>query len=117
MKLGAFFLTMLLLQSCAKISFQSNNITPSYISTKPKHSHRISLVGVRDFYLWGLIPNQHVVNLSEVLSAGGLITGAGLTVEDYQTFEDKVWSVVTLGLYLPRHYRVKAWGQLQGSEE
>ncbi len=108
-----FLLAILVLQGCAKISFESSNKVPTYISSKPDHNHRFSVMGVKDFYFFGMIPSQHRVDLSEVMSSAGILTSAGLQVEDFQTFEDKFWALITLGMYTPRHYRVKAWGQLQ----
>lgn len=117
LKQAAFLFAILCLQSCAQTSYRSSNSTPSYISVKPNHHHRVSLVGVREFYLWGLIPSHHNVDISEVMSSAGLVTSAGITVEDYQTFSDKIWALMTLGLYIPKHFRLKGWGQLQGGEE
>lgn len=106
-------LAALVLQGCAKVSFESSNKVPTYISTKPDHNYRFSVVGKKDFYFFGMIPSKHTVDLSEVMSSAGILTSAGLQVEDFQTFEDKLWAFVTIGMYTPRHYRVKAWGQLQ----
>lgn len=111
--LWVFFLSALCLQGCAKVSFESSNRVPTYVSTKPDHTHRFSVVGKKDFYFFGMIPAKQVVDLSEVMSSAGVLTSAGLQVEDFQTFNDKVLALLTLGFYTPRHYRVKAWGQLQ----
>ncbi len=108
-----FLLCTLLLTGCAKVAFESTNRVPTYVSTKPDHTNRFSVVGKKDFYFFGMIPSKHIVDLSEVMSSAGVLTSAGLQVEDFQTISDKAWALFTLGIYTPRHYRVKAWGQLQ----
>lgn len=96
--------------SCSQIKYTSNNHIPTFISPKDKHSRRAEHSGVRKFYLWGLVPSHHVVNVDDELSDDGLLTSARIEISEYQEFMDVFWTYATLGLYKPVRFKIKGYG-------
>jgi len=110
-KIHFIFLFVIFLNlSCSQIRYTSENSIPTYISGKDHHSRKVKTSGIRKFYLWGLIPREHVVNLDEELSNVALLSSAKIEVEEYQEGMDTFMTYLTLGLYRPVRFKITSWG-------
>ena len=96
--------------SCSQIKYISSDNIPTYISPKDKHSRKASHHGKRNFYLWGMVPSFHTVNVDDELKNDGLISAARIEVREYQDFMDVFWTYTTLGLYKPVRFEIKGYG-------
>ncbi|WP_044557470.1 hypothetical protein [Halobacteriovorax marinus] len=105
-----FFSLILFLSSCSQIKYTSSENIPTYFAPKKHHSRKASHSGVRRFYLWGLVPPQHTVDVDNELQNDGLISAARIEIREYQEFMDVFWTYVTLGLYKPVRYEIKGYG-------
>lgn len=110
-KMHFIYLIVLFLNlSCSQIRYTSENSIPTFISGKNHHTRKVKVDGIRRFYLWGLIPREHVVNLDEELSNVALLSSAKIEVEEFQEGMDTFYTYLTLGLYRPVRFRVTSWG-------
>lgn len=101
---------LICLTSCTTIHYRSSGLIAASFSPKKDHIHHTKSVGKKEFYLWGLLPKEHVVLVDEEMSKAGLISAANITIEEYQTSSDKAWSWISLGLFIPRTYKVRGFG-------
>jgi hypothetical protein len=90
--------------------YRSSGVISTSFSPKAGHDHLKEIVGKKEFYLWGLVPKDHTVEVDIQLSKAGLISAANITIEEYQTTEDLIYSWLSFGLYIPRTYKVKGFG-------
>ena len=67
--------------------------------------------GEKDFYLWGIIPYEHKVYLDDIMKEYDFISVANIEIEEYQDTKNFLLSLMSLGLYVPRNYRVKFYGK------
>ena len=108
-----FFLTLILLNSisCTTLTFKSYGQFPIHLGAKKYHGEIEVYEGEKDFYLWGIIPYEHKVYLDNVLKEYDYVSAANIEIEEYQNLENFILSFVSLGLYVPRNYRVKFYGK------
>lgn len=66
--------------------------------------------GSRSFYLWGFLPQEHIVLLDEELSKVGFISASEIEIEQQQSFLNRLYTVLTLGFYKPIDYQISARG-------
>ncbi|MFT6070367.1 MAG: hypothetical protein ACJAT2_000833 [Bacteriovoracaceae bacterium] len=112
MRFGAMALiwAVLCLNSCTTMHYRSSGLISTSFSPKPGHDNLKEIVGRKEFYLWGLVPKDHIVKIDEKLSESGLISAANISIEEYQTTEDLIYSWLSFGLYIPRTYKVRGFG-------
>jgi hypothetical protein len=96
--------------SCSQIRYSSSNIIPTYISTKDNHHSKTHQIGKKKFYLWGLVPREHVVYVDQELSDAGTLSASRVEVHEYQTGLDVFLTYISLGLYKSVHYKITTWG-------
>ena len=99
--------------SCSQIRYSSTNSIPTYLSTKDNHHSKRYQTGSKKFYLWGLVPREHVVYLDEELSKAGVQSASRVEIEEYQTGLDVFLTYISLGLYKSVHYKISTWGHTE----
>ena len=102
---------VVLASSCTTLSFKSYGEFPIYIGPKKFHGEIQEFYGEKDFYLWGIIPFEHKVYLDDVMKEFDYFSVANVEIEEYQTAKNFLLSFISLGLYVPRNYRVKFYGK------
>ncbi len=93
-----------LLVSCSSLHFKSTGRIPVSLTPQREHTKKVSFKVKKDFYLWGMIPKQHEVNVDEVYSEQGYNSIAEVRFYEDRDFWDTALSIATLGLYIPRTY-------------
>lgn len=97
--------------SCTTLTFKSYGEFPIHLGPKKYHGEIEVYEGEKDFYLWGIIPYEHKIYLDTIMKNYDFVSVANLEVEEYQSFGNFVLSTLSLGLYVPRNYRVKFNGK------
>jgi hypothetical protein len=105
-----FIFLVLISTSCSQIRYTSTNSIPTYISTKSGHHSREVATGKRKFYLWGLVPREHTVDVDHELSDAGVLSASRIDIREYQTGLDIFLTYISLGLYKSVHYEINTWG-------
>ena len=77
----------------------------------PGHHKLRQFEFVADFYLWGLLPTQHLVYLDREFSNQGLMSVANVSIEEYTTFLQSLKTFLSLGIYSVRTFRVAGYGK------
>jgi len=96
--------------SCTTTHYRSRGQLPILVGVKEEHSAIFSHEGQNSFFLWGLLPQNHVVWIDEEVSQMGFVSGANISVEEYQTGLNLLKTILTLGMYIPKNYRITAYG-------
>jgi hypothetical protein len=94
------------LVSCTTIHFRSKNTVPVTFEGNPKHQKEVSIEGHREFYFWGLNPDEHVVYLDEEVRRAGHDGISKVIIYEQKNPQDMLISIVTFGLYLPRGFTI-----------
>jgi hypothetical protein len=112
--LNSLFL-LILISSCTTIHFRSQNMVPVSFEGNPKHQKEVSIVGHRDFYFWGVEPEEHEVFIDEEVQRAGYDGISKLVIYEHKNPQDILISFLTLGLYLPRGFTITGFtsGQVQ----
>jgi len=100
----------LVLSSCAELRIHSRGHIPVWIGPKPGHNHYIEIEGKRQFFLWGLVPDVHEVNIDDELHEAGLLSAANVSVTIEQSWGSFFKEILSLGIYVPREYKIRAFG-------
>lgn len=91
--------------------YQAGDLVPVSIAPKKNHKHQVFSEGVKEFYLWGLVPEKHDIKLDELIDELGMVSAANIRIEEYQTWRSKVISLISFGMLVPINYRISAFGQ------
>ncbi|MGE3609729.1 MAG: hypothetical protein AB7I27_09115 [Bacteriovoracaceae bacterium] len=106
MKTFFWLIFLSLLASCTTIHFRSNNSVPVTFEGNPEQQKEVSIVGHRNFYFWGLDPEEHVVYIDEDVKNAGYEGISKLIVYEHKNPQDMLISILTFGIYLPRGYTI-----------
>ena len=106
MKILSSLILLATISSCTTIHFRSNNSVPVTFEGNPKHLKEISIVGHRDFYFWGVEPDEHEVFIDEEVRKAGYDGISKLIIYEHKNPQDILISFLTLGLYLPRGFTI-----------
>lgn len=107
------FVFILLFNSCAIIEFKHSGKLPYSTNPVVKSEKRRSVEGVKDFYLFGLLPEKHVVYTDKELSKRGLLVVKKLKTTSYITSWQFFKSMLSFGLYIPMTYKITASGPVR----
>lgn len=91
--MAAAVLSSVLMAGCATVT-----ATPE---GQPKLASTPQFEQTQSFFFWGLTPERNTVDVAEVCAGSGV-----RQIQTQSTFEDGLFSVVTLGIYSPRTSRV-----------
>jgi hypothetical protein len=106
-----------ILSSCTTIHFRSQNMVPVNFEGNPKHQKEVSIVGHRDFYFWGVEPEEHEVFIDEEVQKAGYDGISKLVIYEHKNPQDILISFLTLGLYLPRGFTITGFTSGASQEE
>lgn len=101
---------LLVLCSCTHTSYLSSGKIPVYIGAHEKHVHEVVSEGKNSFFYWGMVPEEHKVYIDRELAQAGLISAARLNIEEYQKPSDFLISVLSLGMFITKSYRISGYG-------
>ncbi|MEI8346947.1 MAG: hypothetical protein WCG27_05745 [Pseudomonadota bacterium] len=100
-----------LFSSCTTIHYVSRGLVTVNVSDRAGLPHPFNVEGQRDFYMWGLYPVEHkVVVDQEIHSATHLARPSALSIEEYLSPSNMLFTFITLGMYCPRNYRLTGKG-------
>ncbi len=97
-------LTLVLLISCSNLNFKSSQKISTTFDYKPERTQEVSIKVTKHFYMWGLYPNKHTIDVDKVFLEKGFDSVSDLKINEIKTVDKAVWSVITLGMYYPESY-------------
>jgi hypothetical protein len=102
-----FALTVsLLLTGCTTIHFRSKNTIPVSFEGNSKHHKEVSIVGHKNFYFWGIEPDQEVVYIDDEVREAGYDSLSKLIIYEHKDPQDTLIQFLTFGFYIPRGYTI-----------
>ena len=104
-------LSLSLLCSCTTIHYRSQVKIPIYVGAKRDHFREFSVRGVKDFYLWGFVPQEKIVWVDKVVRQAGVDEASKLRIEEFQTFGNWLTTLFTFGMYTPISFRIHGFGK------
>jgi hypothetical protein len=102
-------MTSLLFSSCSQLVFESHGKLTVRPMKRYSDTQRVEVTGRRVFYLWGNIPTIYRVNLDEELEKFVGSEVSGVRIDQFIEPIDLFASIVSLGFYFPRSYRIIAY--------
>jgi hypothetical protein len=73
----------------------------------------VTAEGVVHSYLWGLVPNESIVNIDEVVLGSEVTYLEAVKVHEFRSVSNLLLSWITLGMYVPVNYKITAVGDLK----
>ncbi len=111
MLLPLFFISILS-SSCSTLYFKSKQKIPVHVGHHEQFTQQYIVTGSRDFYLWGLYPQEHIVlvdkELNDIGTSAVAIMRLGIDEDNY--WKTKFFQIVTFGMYYPVYYKIIAKG-------
>lgn len=96
----------LLVSSCSKLNVISTGTIPIFLADRNDHQKLAILKGRKDNYLWGLVSPDNTIEMDQEYSQNGYASIADVHVQEEQTASDFFATVLSLGFYCPRHYKI-----------
>lgn len=100
----------LLLSSCSTVQFTNRGQIPVFVSKHKEHHELIEIKGKKEFFLWGLIGDDTKVYIDEIFKKHGYVSIANVHMETYQSGLAIFQTLFSLGLYIPKEYKVRGFG-------
>ena len=69
------------------------------------------ILGKKEFYLWGFYPKEQSVFLDNEFRKVGFQKINKIVIEEFQTALDKIKEYATLGMYIPKRYKLIGHGR------
>ena len=109
MKGFGIIFTLLLLSSCSSIKIYSSNPNLE-LSTDERENYtkEIEYKVDKEFFLFGLIPTTHKLDISKNFKEAGVDSASELKVIRERKAKNMLWALFTFGLYTPESYVIKA---------
>jgi hypothetical protein len=104
-------LLIFLLTSCSTIEFVQNGKQEFSISSITGSENFIQIEDEVPFYFWGIMPDMATVDFDKIFFDKGVHNPSMVKVERIRTFKSTLYSLLTLGLYLPEPYRVTVFSK------
>lgn len=100
--LKLILLIFLFISCSSSIQISSSKKIPVSFDEMDKHTKLSKVTIKRDFFLWGLVPGKHEVDLAKELKNKGFDSLAEVKVYEESSSHDRIWSIVTLGFWWPK---------------
>jgi hypothetical protein len=114
--LAKVLLLVLLFTGCTSINYQSTGKIPLFVGSMKKSTDKTKVIkGKKEFYLWGLYPKHHDVNLDQDFKKIGFKKINKFIIEEFQTTIDNIKSLASFGMYIPKRYKIVGHGVLVNS--
>lgn len=104
------FLLSLSFISCTQIHYVTKSDFPVYGTLKNDHQSYVESLGKKEFYLWGLTPKKHYVEVDTMLMERGIESASRVTIEEFVSLKSFFATVFSFGMYAPVDYKISAWG-------
>ena len=110
--LSKVILLVFLCIGCTTIHYQSNETIPVLWGSQKELTDETKVVlGKKDFYLWGLYPESQSVFLDDEFKKVGFQKVNKTVIEEFQSALDKIKEYATLGMYIPKRYKLIGHGK------
>lgn len=110
----ALLINLFLLMSCTSTRYQSLGLINTFAGLKSTHTIHKKLAGHNEFYMWGILPHQKIVNIDKLAVQSGMSEFSVSKIEEYQTLKQFAFSVMTFGMYIPNSYKIVGYGIKSG---
>ena len=80
---------------------------PVTFTARPGHSEVVEQTFEKQFYLWGLYPENQIIDVGELLDKRGFKSGSSLILTKEMTWGSLLWPVVSLGFIIPKTFKVR----------
>ena len=103
-----FFLFML--TSCTQLQFHSEEKIPIWGQEKELPARYFQIHKMARYYLWGLYPSKVDILLDDLIIQEGYDKAYDLKISEYQTWDNLLMELLTLGMYIPKNYSLSGRG-------
>jgi len=103
-----FSLILLLSFGCSSIKVHSSHKVDVSMNEREEYTKEIELEVDKEFFLYGLIPTTHTLDVDEILKDAGVDSVSDLKVVRVRRGKNITWSLISLGFYTPETYVLKA---------
>lgn len=73
-----------------------------------RSEREITIQVQKKFYMWGMVPKTHRIELDEIFKNKGYDAVSDLRIEEIKTVNKALWMVGTFGMFYPQTYKVVA---------
>lgn len=91
---------------CTTIHFRSHNTVPVAFSGNPEHRNEVVITGQRDFYFWGITPEEQEVFVDEEVRRAGFDGLSKAIIYEHKNPQQTLISFLTFGIYMPKGFTI-----------
>lgn len=101
---------MFLTSSCSRVTYKADRGTPITLAHYEASLVPFKIDGEVTFALWGLLPKEQIVNLSEEINNKGFQRATQIKVREYQSLSNFLFGVITFGFVVTKNYEITGKG-------
>lgn len=94
--------------SCSSIRFKSTQNISSTFDVREFQTKKVSVKISKQFYLWGLVPGEQVVEIDKLFKAKGYDSVSSIQIYESDEVKKSIWMFITLGMYYPQSFEILA---------
>jgi hypothetical protein len=102
-----FLLILIFNIGCSAIKIHSTSKVDVSMSEREEYTKEIEFEVDKEFFLYGLVPTTHSLNVDKFLKDAGVDSISELKVIRMRKAKNIAWSLFTLGFYTPETYLIK----------
>jgi len=99
---------LFLFTSCSSLRFQARENTAITNPLSGSESEKVVVKGQVVFYAWGHYPPEHIINIDDEFKKKGFSFVGKLYIEEYQTFFNRLLTILSFGMYNAKNFRFTA---------
>lgn len=103
-----FLIILIFNIGCSAIKIHSSSKVDVSMSEREEYTKEIELEVDKEFFLYGLVPTTHNLNVDKFLKEAGIDSVSELKIIKVRKTRNIAWSLFTLGFYTPETYLIKA---------
>jgi hypothetical protein len=106
-RLFLVLLISIVLIGCSRLRLNSSNTKSVTFREIEGHTKPVKIKVKKDFYLWGLLPKQHDLDISKVMEEKGLGIISSLEITETEVYDNALYSIISFGMYIPKTYLIQ----------
>jgi len=105
-----FILIVTAFSGCTTTHFKNSGTLPILTGVGPSFEGRSEVEIQKDFFLWGFLPETHTIWVDHVVAKMGFESGANIEIEEQSSWKNTIFSILSLGMFLPKSYKISVQG-------
>jgi hypothetical protein len=92
---------------CSRLRLKSSETKSVTFREIEGHSKPVKIKVKKEFYLWGMLPKEHDLDIAKVMDEKGVGVISSLEVSETNVYDNAFYAILTFGMYIPKTYLIE----------